>query len=963
MLNEAQSFAAKLQAADRSWQQEYAGGRLLRSTPWALGFLLLCVVLDLIFQLDAIPRVLLLAGMAFGVIGLAGWFFHRAWLHRSPPERIARHIEERDASLGSKLINLLQLRRQSEDPRLSEMTRKMAAQAVEICAYETRNANFIQLARTGRLRRDWKYAAIFCGCFLLLAALFFPVVPVEFVRFVDPFGDHPPFSFTRLEIAEPAREGVSVVYDKNLVVKVRHTGHQPKELFLTFHPPGKPERAVTVPMFNHGNAGFSQQIDQIHSDLVLVAHTGNRKNFSQQRSVRVILTPKFEQAFVELSPPDYTGLKPVEAVFPFKEVRALEGTRVRFRLQSNRPLREGSAEILKSPTEIIRVPLTRSGTNEVAGVFEARDSGPLRFRLVDADGLPSEERNEGVLAVTKDLAPEIQIVNPNKDAFVSMDFKVDVQIEAGDDYGLKQIRIHRALNKVFSTPKVITYEKLARNAHEMWPLVFQDLGIQAGDTVTFFAEAIDTCPTPNLARSQVVNLTVISVEEYNDFLRENSDIRDIEGKYAELLENFHDLLEQQKKLSADGDALRNELEKSGNKRTPAQEQRFDEMVARQNELNEKLNKLAGQMENFVRKNPVYDVESEFQESLKEQAERIRISTAENDAENKQLATRSTPAGDRRDLPPSLAGEFKQAADDQLRRLGAVEKDAQNQLAQTMEDLGALQDLMKDFNRFEYLHQVQQSLTEQARAFNRPEELGREDQLALKNLAATERQVAEELERLEKQLRQDAEAAKEKFPRAAQSANDMADKMSEARLDQLGRQATSFMLSARGDNSFNTADRLRGEMEKLFSECKSQGDQMSGELDQYLSAKKGMMPGNSFRQMMMSKKFGRARGEGQAGKSGIGAMGEDGMAMPSGPNMDVLGGETFATRAESSKTQAGAPGNGRSDKPGDGPVLNMDKTDAAKNVNALNRQSDAVTAESIIGEYNQFVEKYFKAITK
>ena len=70
-----------------------------------------------------------------------------------------------------------------------------------------------------------------------------------------------------------------------------------------------------------------------------------------------------------------------------------------------------------------------------------------------------------------------------------------------------------------------------------------------GDVISMFAEAIDTAPEANLARSQTINLTVISEEDYNSFLREQNDISDIEGKYSELLDQFHELIEENRRKS------------------------------------------------------------------------------------------------------------------------------------------------------------------------------------------------------------------------------------------------------------------------------------------------------------------------------------------------------------------------------------------------------------------------------
>ena len=57
---------------------------------------------------------------------------------------------------------------------------------------------------------------------------------------------------------------------------------------------------------------------------------------------------------------------------------------------------------------------------------------------------------------------------------------------------------------------------------------------------------------------------------------------------------------------------------------------LDKLLAQQNELNQKLAKSADNMDQFVRQKPLYDIEAEFQKSLKQKAQDIRNSMAAND---------------------------------------------------------------------------------------------------------------------------------------------------------------------------------------------------------------------------------------------------------------------------------------------------------------------------------------------
>jgi hypothetical protein len=169
-----------------------------------------------------------------------------------------------------------------------------------------------KLARTGEWRRQLKRAAWALLGFAAVLAAFFRISPVEFARFTDPFGDHPPYSFTQLVIVSPGPAGTNVLYGKGLVVKVKSSGHRPKEVFLTAQPPGHPEQAITLPMFDKGAVGFDQLLDNVRTNLVVFAHTRNRVSLSKQVPIGVILTPQVEKAFVIVTPPAYTGLKAAE---------------------------------------------------------------------------------------------------------------------------------------------------------------------------------------------------------------------------------------------------------------------------------------------------------------------------------------------------------------------------------------------------------------------------------------------------------------------------------------------------------------------------------------------------------------------------------------------------------------------------------------------------------------------------
>lgn len=951
----------RLTAADRVHQKEVGGSFLLRCVKYLAAALLALFVLDVALHLDAGWRLALLIGFIGLVAGLALGALWLAYIRRNRLERIARLLESRDPALGSKLINLLQLRGQAGDARLEPITRQLAGLAVEGYTTTLRDAPLEQLARTGELRRQFARAAWASAAFLAVLAGFFRITAVEVARFADPLGDHPPYSFTQLAIEEPGPEGTNVIYGRSLVVKARAAGHRPKEVFLTSHPPDHPDQALTLPMFDRGGAGFSQQIDNVRTALVAFVHTRDRTSISKRVAIGVILTPQLERAFVQIAPPPYTGLPTEEKPYAFKTIQALAGSTLRFRLQSNRPLREGQIQLAAGDPQPRNIPLAPTAENEVAGTLPVADSARLRFSLVDVSNIPSPNLGEGTLTVTHDLPPEIHVAEPERDCFAAIDFALRAHFDATDDYGLRTLRLHRAVNGVYGEPELVRFTNVVRDARAALDLDFDRLGVKPGDVLSFFAEAIDTRPDPQISRSQTVSVTVISVEDYNSFLRRESEIADLDAKYGALQDDLAEMVEQQRQLGTAAEALEHRIEQANPSQRDDLARGLDDLLARQSELNQRLDRHADRLDQFVRDLPVYDIEKEIEPLLHRQADAIRQSTQTNTAASRNIAQRSSPDGGPRQVTPGLTGDFKQASDDQVARLTGSRDQTGQQIAQTLEDMQRMQELLKDFNQFQALFETQKALVDHARPYNKAGELDREEQLALKDLGATENQIDALLGELEQKLRQDAHNAQDLFPKAAQSARDLADKIADLRLQPLARQATGAMLAGNGERSFRIADRLRGEMEKLFGDCQGGNCPNSGELDAYLRLQRGLKPGNNFAQMSQSRRFGTANIPGQGQAEGQGSAGSSGFAVNAPNAMDVRGNERAPNRGSATARDTSPLGKGKGDFAGARPGSDSDKADALKGLNPLNRQSGAVLSETPLEEYQDVVDSYFKAI--
>src|SRR4051812_23611543 len=188
-------LAARLEAADRVLQKERGATLLLRSWPWIVGPMAASLTLDVILHLTGVAR--LSVDFAFTLLLLlgTGWCAWLALGKRNSFEHVARTLETRHPRLGSKLINVLQLRTQTQDPALAPLTRELAGMAIGGYVEELRNEPIEQLARTTCVQEAAKHAALGLLAFAALLAILFDITRTEIPRFLDPFGDHPPYSF------------------------------------------------------------------------------------------------------------------------------------------------------------------------------------------------------------------------------------------------------------------------------------------------------------------------------------------------------------------------------------------------------------------------------------------------------------------------------------------------------------------------------------------------------------------------------------------------------------------------------------------------------------------------------------------------------------------------------------------------------------------------------------------------
>lgn len=946
------SVLEALRRASSTFAGHRAQVMLMRSVKFVIGaFLLLCVA-DAAIHFGAGTRfgLILIVGLAILALGIAAILI--ASLARPNSEKIAQLLEQRNLGFGSKLTNILELHEQAEDQNIDPLTRELAELAVSNATQQVDTEEVLTTAKSPHRRHEFKWAAIALFIFALLPLLLGEPGRRQFLRLLHPFGDHPPLSFTWLDISKPFTDQVEVVYGESARVEVKAKGHLPKEVILLAQPQdgSSPEREI--PMSTRGDGLFIAELDNVTQALRLTAVTPNKRSQSKQRLIAVLLNPRIEEAWVTVTPPTYTGLPSREKPFLFDGVQALQGSQLTFRLRSNRPLGKGTlaAKLTDAPPiEVPLAPVKGDGkVHDALATFEVSHSGRLHFAIRDEGGRPAEDEATSSLTVSHDLPPDISFLTPAEDSFIVDTHEFEIEIAASDDYGLRAIRLLPAIGDHHLEAITETYEGIGPKRKNFTANIsLQAMGAVPGDTVTLFAETIDNCPDPHLTRTKTRHLQVISEEQYQEFLRKQADVAQIAGAYEQLLDRLDSAMARQKELAEQLE----ELEKKAQERelTATEKKKLAQLQDQQKDLNEELRALAQDMKDMSEQTQVYDFEEQLHERLAEMAADIEDSVQKTEQQESSANGHSNAP---------TAADSAQAAREQHDRLARNKEIGDERVRQHLEDLATMHELIKDINEFKALYQEQKDLAEQTARFEQQQELATADRMSLQEMAGRQRDIAKRLQDLEENLKRHADLAEEKFPRSAQSARDLAQAIGEDNLPGLGRDSSQSMLQGDGPSSHSRATNLEEEMAKYISQCQSCQGQEKSELDQYLSLSMGSPPANNFQQMMDSLCF----NPGTFGGSGMGQGGSFATGTMSGQQMGLMGSRSLLYGRIGRMLQKGKGPRGQFGTPSEG-IAKVEQNRAENGEQDSTRQTSTPETQALLLEYEDLTEAYFRNLTK
>ena len=422
----------------------------------------------------------------------------------------ARWLETRDSALGTALTNALQLSRGNSWSTVEQVLRNRAVSLGNLTAQGIRVWPMIRPAI--------KRAAVVLACTVLIAMTlglaFLQAVSMIVPRYMDPAGDHPPWSRVSY-LVEPG--DVEVLYGQSVDVRVHIQGAPLDTLELVSK---SDQGEFRAPMFASPDGSYFQTLSQLRTKTEY--HVESGRSCSHRHTIDILLTPKVESLSAQLHFPPYTGMGSRTVRLEGGVERIPAGTRVEITAASNRPLSGG--EITLTPLtggEISTISMTSGKRDfEVSGEITLIYSLIYSVSVTDTDGLKSVDKQTGRLDLIPDKRPRIFVTEPGKEALATPESQIPVRIMAEDDYGLDNVFWFRGINRSVERASQMEGQPGVKRLKAAAAFDLADLGVNPGDVIDYFFEAVDTNPNgPGVSTSRMFSLKIISVEEYENLIK------------------------------------------------------------------------------------------------------------------------------------------------------------------------------------------------------------------------------------------------------------------------------------------------------------------------------------------------------------------------------------------------------------------------------------------------------------
>ena len=206
---------------------------------------------------------------------------------------------------------------------------------------------------------------------------------------------------------------------------------------------------------------------------------------SREYRLSVVDLPRVERIQVTYRFPDWMGREDLVEE-DGGDLRAVEGTEAELLIHTDKPLRAGIL-LLDDGREVQLEPV---GPATARGRLKIEKDGLYHVAVVE-DGERVRLTEDYFIEAQKESAPTVRIRRPGRDYRASPIEEVTVVVEAQDDFGLRDVRLHYSVNGGEEKTVPLLSRRGEKEASGSTTLYLEDLQLVPGDLISMYAVARD----------------------------------------------------------------------------------------------------------------------------------------------------------------------------------------------------------------------------------------------------------------------------------------------------------------------------------------------------------------------------------------------------------------------------------------------------------------------------------------
>ena len=233
---------------------------------------------------------------------------------------------------------------------------------------------------------------------------------------------------------------------------------------------------------------------------------------SNEYSVTVLTAPRIERIDVEYEYPSFTGLES-RVEMDGGDIYAPPGTKVTLFIHANKEVHEG--DLLLDNAGLLDLVGHMDGPSILEGTFEISGNDSYQVNFTDVDGLNLKDAMKYFVRAIDDRPPEVRFLRPAADRSVTQLEEVTVEVLADEDYGFEKFELVYSVGG--GNEKIIPFKHALASTElvELHTLYLEDMKVQPGDFVTYYARVRDVnrAKASVESRSDIFFLDVMPFEQ------------------------------------------------------------------------------------------------------------------------------------------------------------------------------------------------------------------------------------------------------------------------------------------------------------------------------------------------------------------------------------------------------------------------------------------------------------------